>query len=127
MKHLFSDLDLSFEANPSTGDIFRVYDENAIKRSVKSLILTNHYERPFHSEIGTPIRNMLFDNYSPMMVINIRKAIEYLIGHFEPRVELLDVVIDPFEDDRQVDIGVLFRIKNTTSKLAVVVTIDRTR
>lgn len=127
MKHLFSDLDLSFEANPTTGDVFRVHDENAIKRAIKTLVLTNHYERPFHSELGTPIRNMLFENYSPMLVINIRKAIEYLIGNYEPRVELLDVVIDPYEDERQVDIGILFRIRNITSRLAVVVTVDRTR
>ena len=127
MNHIFSDIDLSFEPNPSSGDIFKVTDEVAIKRSLKNLILTNHYERPFHSEIGTPLRSILFENYSPMLVINIKKAIEYLVGFYEPRVTLLDVVVDPFEDESQVNVGILFKIKNTSNQLALVVALDRTR
>jgi phage baseplate assembly protein W len=124
---IFSDIDLNFRPNPVTGDVFVNYDEKAVKASVKNLILTNHYERPFHSEIGSPIRNLLFENYSPMLILNIKKSIEQLIGMYEPRVQLLDVSVEPSVDESTVSIGIFFRIKNTTSQLSVVVTIERTR
>lgn len=124
---IFSDIDLNFRANPVTGDIFANYDEKAIKASVKNLILTNHYERPFHSEIGSPVRNLLFENYSPMLILNIKKSIEQLIGMYEPRVQLLDVSVEPSVDESTVTLGILFKIKNTTSQLSLVVTLERTR
>lgn len=123
----FSDLDFSFNANPVNGDVFKRYDETAIKNSIKSLILTNHGERPFHPEIGSPIRNLLFENYSPMVVLTIKRAIEYLIENYEPRVVVLDVSVDPYMDENEIVVGVLFRIKNTNVQSVVSVTLERTR
>jgi phage baseplate assembly protein W len=124
---VFSDLDLNFTVNDSTGDIYKRYDEEAIKSSIKNLIMTSHGERPFHSELGSPIRNLLFENYTPMLVLTLRRAIEYVIDNYEPRVIVLDVVIDPYEEENRVDIGILFKIKNTETTLAVAFTLDRTR
>ena len=71
----FSDIDLRFTAHPVTGDITLLYDEKAIKRSIKQLLLTSHYERPFHSEIGSPIRALLFEPPSPMFSVTLRQTI----------------------------------------------------
>lgn len=124
---LFTDIDLNFQANPVSGDLFLNYDEKAVKAAVKNLVLTFHYERPFHSEIGSPIRNLIFEPYSPMLVLNIKRSIEYLIGTYEPRVQLMDVVVEYSEDESKVTIGIFFKIKNTTSNLFVPITLERTR
>lgn len=124
---IYTDLDLNFTANPNTGDVSKRYDENAIKNSLKNLVLTSNFERPFHSEIGSPIRNLLFENYSPMLVLSMRRAIEDLINNYEPRVEVLDVVVDPYDDGNEIQIGILFKVRNTETTLAVAVTLERTR
>ncbi len=58
---IFSDLDFNFTAHPVTKDVSRRYDENSVKTALKNLILTRNYERPFHSEIGSPIRSLMFE------------------------------------------------------------------
>ena len=83
---IFSDLDLNFTKHPVTGDITRRYDENAIKQSVKNLLLTRNFERPFHSEIGSPVRALLFELPGPMFSMMLQRAIIDVINNFEPRV-----------------------------------------
>lgn len=124
---VYKDLNMNFIANPVTGDVFKTFDEDAIKASLKSLILTNNGERPFHSEIGSPIRNLLFENYSPLLAVTLKRAIVNMVAAYEPRVQILDVAVDPNEDQNEITIGILFKIKNTDTSLFVSVTLDRTR
>lgn len=124
---IFSDLDLNFIAHPVSGDVSKKYDELAIKQSVKNLILTNHYERPFHPEIGSQISGLLFENWSPMLQSVIRQSIVNTITNFEPRVRLLDVSVDPNEDNNLVYVIITFTIVNTDTPLTVDITLNRTR
>lgn len=124
---IFVDLDLNFIAHPVTGDVSRKYDEYAIKQSIKNLILTNHYERPFHPEIGSQITGLLFENWSPMLEAVIRQSIITTIQNFEPRVKLLEVIINPNEDNNQIYVSITFKIVNTESPLTVDLTLHRTR
>lgn len=123
----FSDLDLNFTAHPVTKDITRRYDENAIKTSLKNLILTSNYERPFHSEIGTPIKRLLFEPASPMLEVMIQKAIEDTVYNFEPRVNLLSVEVNAMEDENSVYITINFKIVNTERPLSLDLVLERTR
>lgn len=124
---IFSDLDLNFIAHPVSGDVSKKYDELAIKQSVKNLILTNHYERPFHPEIGSQISGLLFENWSPMLQSVLRQSIVNTITNFEPRVRLLDVSVDPNEDNNLVYVIITFTIVNTDTPLTVDITLNRTR
>lgn len=124
---IFKDLDLMFTAHPVTGDIARKYDENAIKQAVKNLILTQNYERPFHSEIGSQVRALLFENATPMTKALLKKTITDVINNFEPRVNLLDVGVQFLEDRNAVNIEILFKIKNTFTPLTVNLVLERTR
>ena len=63
---VYKDLNLNFTRNPVTGDVATVTDVNAVKRSIRNLLLTNHYERPFHPEIGSDIPALLFENFGPI-------------------------------------------------------------
>jgi len=124
---LFSDIDLNFTAHPVTGDINIRYDEDAIKNSVKNLILTQNYERPFHSDIGTPVHGLLFDLQTPLLVITIKRAITDLIFNYEQRVNLIDVKVDISPENQSVYITIIFTILNTVSPLTLDITLERTR
>lgn len=123
----FSDLDFNFTAHPATGDISRRFDENAVKSSVKNLILTANYERPFHSEIGSPIRRLLFELPTPLFALSLKRAITDVITNYEPRVELIDVVVYDQRDDNTVNVTIEFKIVNTEKPLSVELVLERTR
>lgn len=123
----FSDLDLSFTANPSTGDVYRLYDENAIKRSVRNLLLTNNYERKFHSEIGCQLRALLFEPASPILNTLIKRVITNTITEFEPRVRITDIRVNTELDINAVYVTLEFVIINTNNLITLDVVLERTR
>jgi len=123
----FSDLDFNFTAHPVTGDIVRRFDENAVKSSLRNLILTANYERPFHSEIGSPIKRLLFEPATPMLQVMLKRAITDTVNNFEPRVELLDVGVVVSADTYTVNVSIEFRIINTTRPITLDLTLERTR
>ncbi|CAB4126709.1 COG3628 Phage baseplate assembly protein W [uncultured Caudovirales phage] len=123
----FSDIDLNFIAHPITGDINIRYDEDAIKQSVKNLVLTHNYERPFHSDIGSPVHGLLFELTSPLLAITLKKVISDLIFNHEPRVNLIDVIINLKPDNNSIDISIYFTILNTSKPITLDITLERTR
>jgi phage baseplate assembly protein W len=124
---IFSDLDLNFTAHPVTKDISRRFDENAIKDSIRNLILTRNFERPFHSELGSPIRALLFENSSPLLSMTLRRAIVDVINNFEPRVNLIDVEVVESDDEHSLYVNISFKIINTDSPLSLDLVLERTR
>jgi phage baseplate assembly protein W len=123
----FSDLDLNFTAHPVTGDINIRYDADAIKASVKNLVLTQNYERPFHSEIGSPINGLLFDLATPLLTITLQRTITDLINNHEPRVFLNEVVINVSPDNNSVYVSIYFTILNTLNPITLDLILERTR
>ena len=124
---LFSDIDLNFTKHPVTGDITRRFDENAIKASVKNLLLTRNFERPFHSEIGSPIRALLFELPGPMFDVMMQRAIIDVINNFEPRVEIIDVRVNDASDLNAVYVTLEFKIVNTERPITLDLALERTR
>jgi len=122
----FSDLDLNFTAHPVTKDIALRYDENAIKTSLKNLILTSNFERPFHSEIGSPIKRLLFEPITPMLGVVVKRAIVDTVNNFEPRVQLLDVNVK-VSDNNSIRVNIEFKIVNTERPLTLDLVLERTR
>ena len=124
---IFSDIDLSFTPHPATGDLVAKYDDAAIKNAVKNLILTKHYEKPFHSEIGSSVSGLLFEIQSPALAVVIKQEIQDVITNFEPRVRVLDIGVT-FEPDRHnVSITIIFKIVNTERPITLQFTLDRSR
>lgn len=123
----FSDLDLNFTAHPVTKDITRRFDENAVKTSLRNLILTSNYERPFHSEIGSPIKRLLFEPATPMTQVMIKKAVEDTVINFEPRVQLLEVDVNVSGDNNTIYVSIYFKIVNTERPLSLDLVLERTR
>lgn len=123
----FSDLDLNFTAHPVTGDVARLYDENAIKRSVRNLLQTNNFERPFHSEIGSQIRALLFEPASPVLNTMLKRVITDTITTFEPRVVVNSVTVNSNADNNLLNVTLVFTIVNTVNPVTMNVVLQRTR
>jgi phage baseplate assembly protein W len=90
----FKDIDLDFGRHPVTNDVNVVEDVIAIKRAVKNLVQTNFYERPFHPELGCGIRGLLFENYSPLLNVFLKRKIEECLVNNEPRIVLTGIIIN---------------------------------
>ena len=117
---LFKDISLSFAKHPVTGDIAKLSDVDAIKRSVRNLVNTNHYERPFHPEIGSDVRDALFEPVSPIVANLLARHIEDVINNFEPRVDLSNVICLGDIDRNQYEVSIEFYIVNSPTELQTV-------
>tara|TARA_B100001094_G_C18167216_1_gene792880 strand:+ start:107 stop:487 length:381 start_codon:yes stop_codon:yes gene_type:complete len=123
----YKDLNLDFVRHPMTNDVSMLTDMEALKRSVRNIVLTSKYDRPFKPEMDAGIRKYLFELSSPVTVLRIKNAIEVAIENFEPRVELLNVVVDSKEDTNAYDVSILFRPKNINQTAQVTFVLERTR
>jgi len=123
----FSDLDLLFDINLFTKDVNRKTNIEAIKASVKNLVLTKNYEKPFHPEIGTQIDNLLFDNYTPAIKSAAERSIRNTIERFEPRVRLIEVAIKEDQDNNSLIVNITFTPKNYDLPVTVQTTLGRLR
>ena len=124
---IFSDLDLNFKPHPVTGDITLKYDENAIKQSLKNLLQLRHFEKPFHSEIGSPLRELLFEPITPLTQFMARRTIIDVVANFEPRVELIDVDVIASDENNALYISITFKIVNTERPQTLEFVLERTR
>ena len=106
----FRDIDLDFEINPVTNDVNVVEDIIAIKRSVKNLVQTNFYERPFQPELGCGIRELLFENFTPMTKIFLQRKIEEVLINYEPRINLQNVAVDDDQDRNRLVVDIYFYV-----------------
>ena len=113
----YSDLDLFFSAKGVSKDISKVTDIQAVKRSVRNLVLLNHYEKPFHPEIGSGVRGILFEPMTPITAHILTRKIEDVIENFEPRVRLINVIAYPNLDRNAYEVSVEFYIVNMPTEL----------
>ena len=124
---IFKDLNLGFEQNTATKDIQKITDIEAVKRSVRNLINTNHYEKPFHPEIGSNLRAMLFELMTPQMNHVISKQIENLINNYEPRCRLVQVHTQPRLDRNGYACQISFYVQNHANPVTVESFLERLR
>ena len=113
----WKDLDLFFGRKDVSKDINKVVSIQAVKRSVRNLVLLNHYEKPFHPEIGSGVRDMLFELMTPITAFILAKKIEDVIENFEPRAKLVGVRALPNLDRNEYEVTVEFYVVNTPTEL----------
>lgn len=125
--NLYSDLYKDLTINPISEDLAAKLDEEAVKESIKNLILTDKGERLFQPDLGGNIRAMLFENNTPATIKIIQDQIETIIKQYEPRAELIDVQVNSAIDDYSVTIKIIFYITNKQAPITVSVFLERTR
>ena len=124
----YSDIDLFFGPKPGSKDISKVTDVSAVKRSVRNLILTNPYEKPFHPEIGSGVRDILFELMTPITAYVLTMKIEEVIENFEPRARLVGVRAIPNLDNNAYEVTIEFYVVNAPTELVTMeVLLERIR
>ena len=113
----YSDLDLFFGKKSSDSDISKVTDIQAVKRSIRNLVLLNVYEKPFHPEISGGVREMLFELMTPITAQIIAKQVENVINNFEPRAKLVGVRVQPNLDRNLYELTIEFYVVNAPTEL----------
>ena len=106
----FRDIDLDFNRNAVTNDVNVVEDVIAIKRAVKNLVQTNFYERPFQPELGCGVRELLFEPFTPMTGIFLKRKIEEVLINYEPRIDLQNVRVDDDPDNNRLVVDIYFYV-----------------
>ena len=124
---IYKDLNMSFTKNPATKDVARLFDIQAIKRSVKNIILTKKYERPFNPDFGCNLRGFLFENLTEPMVVIIKDRVAMAIEKYEPRVSVEDVVVKNSSDPNGINIQVSFLINGVEAPVTVSTFLQRVR
>ena len=113
----YSDLDLFFGTKAASKDINKVDDVQAVKRAVRNLVLLDHYEKPFHPEIGSGVRDMLFENMTPTTAHILTRKVEMVVENFEPRARLVGVKAFPNLDRNEYEITISFYVVNAPTEL----------
>ena len=128
--YIYKDLSLFFTPNPVSGDITMVTDVQEIKRSVRNLVMTNRFEKPFHPEIASHIRDLLFERFTPITFNLLRNRIETVLANYEPRVSVTDVEIDDTGeaiDGNELNVRIFFTLKNDPQIQSVDILLERVR
>lgn len=124
---VFKDLDLNFTAHPVKKDVAKVINEYAIINSVKHLVLTNFYEKPFQPEIGSNVRRLLFENVDAFVAAQLENAISETITNFEPRVRISKITAVASPDENRYNIQLEFFIINQTTPITIRFFLERIR
>ena len=124
----YSDLDLFFTKKLSNSDVNKLTDIQAVKRSIRNLVLLNTYEKPFHPEISSGVRGMLFELMTPITAAVLARKVEDVINNFEPRARLVGVRSLPDFDRNAYEIQVEFYVVNAPTELVdLTVMLERLR
>ncbi len=124
---IYKDLDLDFGRNTVTNDVNKLTDVEAVKRSVRNLINTNHFERPFHPEIGGNVRALLFENMTPLTALNLQRKIEEVLNNFEPRAKITQILADPDIDRNGYRLEIKFYVIGIQNPITVETFLERLR
>lgn len=123
----FKDLDLAFEIHPVRKDVNKHLSEYAVINSVKNLVLTNHYERPFQPELGSNIRRLLFENIDSVIAAQIEREIVETISNFEPRVQVSRATAIASPDENRYNVELEFFIINNPNPVTINFFLERIR
>lgn len=124
---LYKDIDLDFGRNTVTNDVNSLTDVEAVKRSVRNLINTNHFERPFHPEIGSDVRAMLFEPMTPLTALNLQRKVAEVLNNFEPRINLQQVLATPDIDRNSYNLKIMFYVVGVAGDVTVETILERLR
>lgn len=124
---IYRDFSLAFGIHPIRKDIATLVNVDAVKRSVINLILTDHYDRPFHPEIGCDVHRLLFENITPVTQAYVQRSIINVLGNFEPRVSVVNVNVTPDPDNNGINISIAFTIVNQPGTATVDLFLERIR
>jgi phage baseplate assembly protein W len=123
----FVDLDINFDRNPFTGDVVVRTEEEAVKRSLRNLLLYKRGEKPFHPEISSGLIDLLFEPVDPIMVMELRNRITHMIARYEPRIKEAEVDVAHVIDKNEIRVTIKFAMFNIQRVFSTTITLQRMR
>jgi phage baseplate assembly protein W len=123
----YIDLDLNFSRHPIRKDINKTTDSMAVINSIKNLVLTKHYERPFQPDIGSNVYNLLFENMDKITASALEREIREVITNFEPRAKISKLIVTPNFDNNEYSVSMEFYILSRTEPITITFTLNRVR
>ena len=123
----YRDFDITFRANPITGQLNILKNNAAVKRALRSLILTDKFERPFRPSFGSTVKQSLFENIDSLTELNVKDAISRAIRDHEPRVELLEVRVNATPENNSLQVTIYFRVQNQAEPDELSLVLERVR
>jgi phage baseplate assembly protein W len=123
----YRDLDLNFTIHPLRKDVNKNLDEVAIVNSIKNIVSTNHYEKPFQPDFGSNVRRMLFESLDNITASALEREIEQSITNYEPRVKLLSVKVIPDFENNGFNVEMQFYILNKSEPVTITFLLERLR
>ena len=124
---IYSDIDLRFTANPISGDVAKKYDVNAVKQSLRNLVLTQYYERPFQPNLGSNVNTILFEMADSLTSNVLENEIRNVLRNYEPRVTVNQIIVTPSPDENSFNLTMSFFIGNNTKPTSVNLLLQRSR
>ena len=126
-KVIFSDIPISFTAHPITGNVKKSINRDAVKNSVRNIILTNHGERFFKPKFGGNVTSKLFENASKFTEFNTARSIRIALANYEPRAEIIKVKVTANPDTNNLTVSLKFRVTNDPEPITLDVLLERIR
>lgn len=126
-KREYRDISLSFARNPVTGDVVAVTGDEAVKRSLKTLLFTAAGEVPFFPEFGSRLRDLLFEPIDAVTTALLESEIRATIAAFEPRVRVRTLTVVPTDDENRYEVTLEFEIVNNTHPITLSLFLTRLR
>lgn len=127
LSNIYSDIDFTFTKRPVVGDVALSYDEKAVTRSIRNLLSTNHYERPFNPNLGSNINGLLFEPISPFTANALKNEITTTINNYEPRATIQDIQVSAQPDKNAYNVTISFYIENATLPTTITLLLERNR
>ena len=124
---VFKDIPLNLTAHPITGNVKTLENTDAVKQSVKNIVLTNHYERPYNRYLGGDLISQMFENMDPMSEYNISKNIRQALNNFEPRAIVSEIKTNVNYDLNGLNVTITFHMKNDPNPQIIDVLLERVR
>jgi phage baseplate assembly protein W len=127
LNKLYSDIDFTFTRVPVTGDVAVSYDFQAVTRSVRNLLQTNNYDRPFNPDLGSQLNALLFEPMNPLTENSIENEIAQMIAAYEPRVILQKVNVEANDAQNAYNVTISFFLQNATTPTTITILLERNR
>jgi len=127
LSKIYSDIDFTFTKKPVVNDVALSYDAQAVIRSIRNILLTRHYEKPFNPDFGSNIDALLFEMVSPLTSTALEAEIRTTIENYEPRARLSEVIVNPQPDNNAYSVSLSFYIENATLPTTVTLLLERNR
>lgn len=126
-KYVYRDINLAFEKHPLTGDVVSATDVEAIKKSLRNLVMTDLYDAPFNPEKGTSLNGSLFENFTPITMEFLKTKIKEMIDLYEPRIQVQKIVIFQKDDQNTLEVTIHFKILDLNRFEDITIFVERTR